>query len=67
MPKRISGRRNNTCTFTKDLFKVYKIMHHYLAFVSIHAILEQNFFLFHFFVFLLFIQAKEYFRNCFAT
>lgn len=33
MPKMVSGGRNSTCKFTKDLFKVYKPMHHYPAFL----------------------------------
>lgn len=33
MPKTISGGRNSTCKFSKDLFKVYKIIHHYPAFL----------------------------------
>lgn len=33
MPKKISGGRNSTCKFTKDLFEEYKIVHCYSAFL----------------------------------
>lgn len=69
MPRRISGGRNATCKFTKDLFKVYKIMYHHPAFLLLTSNIAwtnyfnrrhfgTEFFYFAFFFLLHFIQAK---------